>query len=172
MIVLTNISTDLQIRIPQFLPQFATLVVSSNSPQASIIAGVIESARINQPGQSFADIGGILAIPQLAEQSPFLNVSSAVQRTNGISDAAYEAIPSQLLPLLRVDSVGSAAFANGQMIIRFSGFDGHAYGIEISTDLMNWTSISTNWPVGGVINFTIPPTFSASAQFYRSVLLN
>jgi hypothetical protein len=171
--VLTNTSPDITIHFPQFVPpQFATLVVSSNSPQASIIASTIESARINQPGQSFADIGDILAISQLAEQSPFLNVSSAIQRTNGISDQAYEAIPSQLLPLLRVDSVGSAVLANGQMVIQFSGSDGHAYAIEVSPDLVNWTRISTKWPVDGVINFAISPAFNAKAQFYRSVLLN
>jgi len=172
MTVLTNILTDIQIRFPVIPPQFATIVVSSNSPQASILASAIQSARVNQPGQFFAGIGDILAIPQLAEQSPFLNVSSAVQRTNGISDQAYEAIPSQLLPLLRADSVGSAAFDNGQMVVQFSGSDGHAYAIEVSPDLVNWTRISTNWPAGDVISFTISPAFNATAQFYRSVLLN
>ena len=171
MTVLTNISTDLQIRIPQEQPQFATLIISSNSPQASLIADAIQSARSNQPGQSFADIGDILAVPQLAEQSPFLNVSSAVQRTNGISDQAYEAIPSQLLPLLRVDSIGSVSSANGQTVIQFTGSDGHAYAIEVSPDLINWTSISTNWPVGGMIHFTISPPRNAAAQFYRSVMV-
>jgi hypothetical protein len=169
--VLTNISTDRQIRIPQFPPQFATLVVSSNSPQASVIAGAIESARMSRPGQSFADIGDILAISQLAEQSPFLNISSAVQRTNGISDEACEAIPSQLLPLLRADSVGSAASANGRPIIRFTGSDGHVYVIEASADLVNWTSISTNWPAGGVINFSNFLVPNDGAGFYRSILL-
>jgi hypothetical protein len=165
-----NLPNIVVVHIPT--PQFGTITISSNSPQASIIASAIESARLNQTGQSFADIGGILTIPQLTSQSPFLNWNNAAQQSNGISDQAYEAIPSQLLPLLRVDSVGSAAFAYGQMVIQFSGFDGHAYAIEASPDLMNWTSISTNWPVGGVINVTISPTISASAQFYRSVLLN
>jgi hypothetical protein len=147
-------------------PQFNAIIISSNSPQASVIANAIQSARTNQPGQSFADIGDILAVPQLAEKSPFLNPGSF------ISDQAYEAIPSQLLPLLRVDSVGSAAFVNGQSVVQFSGFDGHAYAIEVSSDLVNWTSISTNWPVAGVINFTITPATNTIPQFYRSVLLN
>jgi hypothetical protein len=153
-------------------PQFAAITISSNSPQAAIIASAIETTRLNQPGQSFAGIGSILAIPQLTSQSPFLNWNNAAQQANGISDQAYEAIPSQLLPLLRADSVGSVLFANGETVVQFSGSDGHAYVIEVSPDLVNWTSISTNWPVGGVINFKIPPPLNPAAQFYRSVLLN
>jgi hypothetical protein len=153
-------------------PQFVSITISSNSPQASIIASAIESARANQPGQSFTDIGSILTIPQLTSQSPFLNWNNAAQQASGISDQAYEAIPSQLLPLLRADSVGSVAFANDRMVVQFSGSDGHAYAIEVSPDLVNWTRISTNWPSGGVINFTPSPPPATTAQFYRSILLN
>ena len=173
MTALTNTLTDTQARFVSYglAPQFATLILSSNLPQASIIASVIESTRMNQPAQSFADIGDILAIPQLAEQSPFLNVSSAIQRTNGISDQAYEEIPSQLLPLLRADSVGSVASVSGRTVIRFTGSDGHVYAIEGSPDLVNWTRINTNWPAGGAVNFTNSPALNGMAQFYRSVLL-
>jgi hypothetical protein len=145
--------------------QYDPVIISSNSPQALVIANAIQSARINQPGQSFADIGDILATPQLAEQSPFLN-----SNTN-INDEAYEMIPSQLLSLLRMDSVGSVAAANGQAVVQFTGSDGHSYAIEFSPDLVNWTRISTNWPAGDVFNFTISPPLNATAQFYRSVML-
>ena len=77
----------------------------------------------------------------------------------------------QLLPLLRVDSVGSAVAANGQTVIQFTGSDGHVYAIEASPDLVNWARIGTNWPAGGVINFTNSSALGATAQFYRSALL-
>jgi hypothetical protein len=144
------------------------LVISSNSPQASAIAMAIQSAR---PGQFFRDVGDILATPQLTEQSPFLNWSSSVQQEIGISDEAYEMIPSQLLSLLRADSIGSIVPVNGQPLVQFSGYDGHAYAIEVSSDLINWVSISTNCPVNGTFNFMISAPFNASQQFYRSVLL-
>jgi len=152
-------------------PQFGTLVMSSNSPQALVIASAIQSARASRPGQFFYDLGDILAIPQLTEQSPFLNLSSSIQLTNGISDEAYEMIPSQLLPLLRADSIGSIVSLNGQMLVQFTGYDGHAYAVQVSSDLMNWTSINTNYPVNGIFSFTNSAALNTSPQFYRSILL-
>jgi hypothetical protein len=145
--------------------QFDAVVISSNSPQASVIANAIQSVRINQPGQFFRDVGDMLATPQLTEQSPFLNLSS------DISDEAYEIIPSQLLSLLRADSIGSIAPVNGQRVVQFTGYDGHAYAIEVSSDLINWVSISTNCPVNGMFGFTNSAAPNANQQFYRSVLL-
>jgi hypothetical protein len=145
--------------------QFVAVVISSNSPQTSVIANAIQSVRINQPGQFFRDVGDILATPQLTEQSPFLNLSS------GISDEAYEIIPSQLFSLLRADSIGSIAPVNGQTVVQFTGYDGHAYAIEVSSDLINWVSISTNCPVNGMFGFTNSAALNTSPQFYRSILL-
>jgi hypothetical protein len=148
--------------------QFAPIIISSNSPQASIIASGIQASRSGQPNQFFRDAGDVLATPQLAEQSPFL---SGLNPTNQITDEACETIPSQLLSLLRADSIGSVAPANGQMAFQFTGYDGHSYAIEASSDLVNWTSIATNNPANGILTFTNPPPVNTSRQFYRSVLL-
>jgi hypothetical protein len=148
--------------------QFDSVLISSNSPQASAIANAIESERAAQPGQIFSDVGDILATAQLAEQSPFL---TGLNPNTDISDAAYELIPSQLLSLLRVDSIGSVVLMNGQPVVQFTGYDGHAYAIQASSDLVNWVNISTNCPVNGVFSFTNSAMLNANQQFYRSVLL-
>lgn len=168
---LTNSSPDAQIQIGM-PPEFDPITISSNLPQASVVANAIESARTGQPNQFFGEIGSILAIPQLTVNSPFLNWNDSVQQQKGISDEAYEIIPSQLLPLLRADSIGSAAFANGRVVVQFTGYDGHNYAVEVSSNLVDWISITTNCPVGGVFSFTNSPTLNASPQFYRSILLN
>ena len=148
--------------------QFDSVLISSNSSQAAVIADAIQSERAGQPGQFFSDVGDILATPQLAEQSPFL----AGVNTNIISDENYEIIPSQLLSLLRADSVGAVALMNGQPLVQFTGYDGHAYAIQVSSNLVNWVSISTNCPVNGVFSFTNSTMLNANQQFYRSVLLH
>ena len=168
---LTNNLSDAQLR-SLTPPQFGVIVISSNSTQASVIASAIETVRMSKPGRFFADIGDILAIPQLTVNSPFLNWNDNVQQQSGISDEAYEIVPGQLLSLLRADSIGSVVTANGQMVFQFTGYDGHCYAVDVSSNLMDWTSISTNSPTGGVFNFTNSPTLNADQQYYRSVLLN
>jgi hypothetical protein len=147
--------------------EFDSVLISSNSSQASAIANAIQSERAVQPRQIFSDVGDILATPQLAEQSPFLTGVD----TNIISDANYEIIPSQLLSLLRADSTGSIGLMNSQPVVQFTGYDGHPYAIQTSSDLVNWVSISTNYPVNGVFSFTNSTTLNTNQQFYRSVLL-
>ncbi|MGO8837945.1 MAG: hypothetical protein ACLQQ0_11025 [Limisphaerales bacterium] len=166
-----NLLLDINLHSELIAPQFDTLVISSNSAQASLIANIIQTARASQPNQYFRDVGDILSVPQLSEQSPFLNWNDSVQQEAGISDEAYELIPSQLLSLLRTDSIGSVVSLNGQILVQFTGYDGHAYAIQVSSDLINWANISTNCPVSGIFNLTIPVTPSANQQFYRSVLL-
>jgi hypothetical protein len=51
---------------------------------------------------SFEHVGDILSVPQLANQSPFLNWTDPVQQANGISDEMYEWLPQQVMSLLRV----------------------------------------------------------------------
>ena len=56
---------------------------------------------------TFENTGDICSTPMLTEQSPFLNTTNTnlggQQLEYGINDEAYEAIPAQLLPLLRPD---------------------------------------------------------------------
>jgi hypothetical protein len=149
-------------------PQFATLTISSASVQAAVIGNAIESTRSSLPGQLFNEPGSVFAVPQLSADSPYLNLDAA-EMDYGISDLAYEAIPDQLLALLRVDSIGSMTASNGRVVIQFTGDENHAYAVQSSPNLVNWTTLSTNCPVNGIFAFTNNVT--ANAQFYRTVLL-
>jgi hypothetical protein len=164
---LTNDLPDVVLNF-DLTPMFATLTISSASAQAAEIASAIESTRSSLPGQLFAAPGSIFSIPQLSADSPYLNVDF-VQLNNGISDLAYEAIPDQLLPLLRIDSIGSMTTANGKVVIQFTGDDNHVYVVQSSPNFVNWTTLSTNCPINGIFTFT--NNVMANAQFYRTVLL-
>ena len=134
------------------------MVISSNSDQAALIGNALLATAASQPGHQFQNIGDLLATPQLTEQSPYLNLSTVARQRYGVSDLAYEAIPSQLLPCLRVDPVGQLTATNGQLQLQFTGYDGHAYAIQVSSNLSTWTSISTNSPVNGAFSTPLTET--------------
>jgi hypothetical protein len=155
---------------PGTIPQYDIYVMSSNSAPALAIASAIVQARSGQAGQNFYSIGDILSVPGLDINSPWLDTTNnAYQAYWGITDTAYEAIPAQLLPLLRPDSIGTLATANGGWNVQFSGADGYCYGVQTSTNLINWITVGTNQPVQGT--FSVPVGPGSPQQFYRTVLL-
>jgi hypothetical protein len=155
----------------RFPTTFDTSVMASNSPQAEMIATNIAQVRAAQPNGNFYTVGDILLAPELTENSPWLNTTSVNQMEFGISDAVYEAIPAQLLLLLRPDSIGTLSLTNGVVSLQFSGSDAYRYELQESTDLVNWIPISTNSPVQGSFNVSLPSVPNSPETFYRSVLL-
>jgi hypothetical protein len=149
----------------------ASLVMSSNSPQAATIAAAILTTRASQPNQSFQDPGDVLVTPELSVASPWLDTNNAAPYYASLTDEAYEAIPSQLLPLLRADSVGFAVQNGGTLQLQFSGDDAFSYAVQVSSDLLHWTSLATNYPLGGVFSFVEVPPPGTARRFYRSLLL-
>lgn len=167
--VLTNNLTDVQLM--SMNPQFDTFVMESNSPQAAFIANAINAARSGQPSHYFRGLGDILIVPELSDASPWLNRSTGKQLQKGITDEAYEIIPSQLLARLRPDSIGSLVQTGGVMKIQFSGFDNYPYAIQVSSNLQNWDVIGTNYPANGIFELIASPTTGTDRRFFRSVLL-
>lgn len=161
--VMTNVLTG-------YLLQFNSITVTSNSPQAESVVASIFATRAGQGGGVFRDIGELLAAPALSLASPWLNQSSSAQLQRGLTDEAYECLPAQLLSLVRADSVGAISLGAGAGQIQFTGFDGYAYAVERSTNLVNWTVVSTNYPTNGVFRFT-DATGASEKSFYRSALL-
>ncbi len=151
--------------------QLNPLIMQSNSPQALIIATALSATQSNQPGHRFLNVGDIIATPELSTNSPWLNLDDADTDISAITDAAYEAIPAQLLARLRPDSVASVRQAAGCAQIQFSGLDGLAYAVQTSSNLADWTTISTNSPINGSFTFSDTLTPGIPARYYRSCLL-
>ncbi|MGN6644649.1 MAG: hypothetical protein ACTHKU_16790 [Verrucomicrobiota bacterium] len=153
--VLTNASPDVE------------LTVSTNTPQAVLLANTLSQARMLQPLGYLSAVGDILSVPELSFASPWLNTNELYSQF-ATSDAALEKIPGQLLSLLRSDSVGTITPHQNELLVQFTGYDCSAYAIAVSPNLMDWTFISTNHPSEGVFVFT--NTASADALFFRTVL--
>ena len=150
---------------------YANLLLSSNSPAVAAIVSGIQATRASQSGQVFQDAGDLLATPQLSVQSPFLDLTDPYEPEQGISDQAYEALPSQLLAQLGLASLGTVTTSAGRAVVQFTGTAGRLYALQSSADLIHWTTLSTNAPANGLISFPLPAPVPGVAQFYRSVLL-
>jgi hypothetical protein len=164
---LTNVLSDAQLT-PSVTPQFDSFVITSNSTQAGNVVASIFATRASQGGGAFRGLGELLASPALSLASPWLNQSTATQLQRGLTDEAYECLPAQLLSLVRADSVGDISVVNGAWQIQFTGFDGYAYVIEASTNLIHWTPVSTNYPANGKLTYVNEP--AGGSRYYRSRL--
>lgn len=162
-VVLTNDVTQLQL---------TSLVLSSNSPQAGVIAAGLRQKRLSQPGGFFQQVGDVLAASELSDASPYLDTNSLQQMdAGGITDEALEKIPSQLLPLLRLDSFGSLVPGSNALFATFTGDDNYSYAVEASSNLVDWAHLGTHQPVNGIFSFGLGSPLDAGQQFFRSRLL-
>jgi hypothetical protein len=93
------------------------------------------------PRQVFEHVGDILAVPELTEASPFLNWSAA-QLQYGLTDAAVEWLPQQILGLLKADeeprfvvyAYGQALRPAPNSLIRSGPFLGMFENYEITAE--------------------------------------
>ena len=173
---ITNSTTDSEIishlRPPEYwIPPYDTITMTSNSPQASTIANAVVANSATRPDRFFHWVGDILATPELSTTSPWISTSSIYQSRYGITDAAYETIPSQLLALLRPDSIATILQTSPNLQIQFTGADGYAYAIQTSSNLLDWSSVTTKYPINGTFVFSENQAAGSSLRFYRSVLL-
>jgi hypothetical protein len=93
-------------------PYNPALLLAQQPPLVQLVQG-INQTRANTnlfPLQTFTHVGDILSVPQLTEQSPFLNWNDSVQQQNGISDEMYEWLPQQTMSLLRLGGSGSPRY--------------------------------------------------------------
>jgi len=167
---LTVLSNITEFPIIEQPPQFETNVIAADAPQIATIVDGINRTRTAQRGQYFVDSGTFLSVPELSSASPWLNLSDSDQLKWGLTDEAYEMLPSQLLSLVRADTVVTAMRAGNSIELRFTAFDGYGYRVESSGDLATWATVSEpHYPTNGVFTLTLPA--NSGPQFFRALLL-
>jgi hypothetical protein len=65
-------------------------------------------------------------------------------------------------------AVVSANPQSGSFVLQLSGLSGQSYWIETSTNLVNWTTVSTNVLTYASANVTNPASAGTSRQFWRA----
>jgi hypothetical protein len=111
-VALTNITdfpaSDITPVVTNLIISPAGIAGLDNSAIGNIVTNLntVRSTFINADGVvgTFEHTGDILRVPAFTEHSPFLNWNDSDQQRYGISDAAYEWLPQQLMGLLRVSA--------------------------------------------------------------------
>ncbi len=149
------------------LPVYPNLFIQPASPQLLTIVSNINLTRLQQPNQTFRRLGHVLASPALTVASPFLNTDPA-QVQFGISDAAYERIPQQILSLLKEDEAYVAIYAFGQSLKPSDRSIVTAPGV--------YQNLCTNYQITGevatktVVRFFEPQPQSRTNRVYKAVV--
>lgn len=152
-------------------PTFEHILVTSSAPQVALVVDDINRIRAAQRGQYFADVAAFLSVPELSSAAPWLHLSTGEQTLFGLTDEAYEALPSQLLSLVRADPTVAAQRIGNSIELRFTAFDGYAYRVESSSDFATWTTVGEpHYGTNGVFRLTVPAT--SSPQFFRAALMH
>jgi hypothetical protein len=163
--VLSNNATFVILGDP---PQFETNIITLGAPQAMHIAETINRERTGRRGQYFPDVATFLSVPELSSASPWLNLSGS-QAAFGVTDEAYEMLPSQLLSRVRPDPVLVATPDGTSVRLEITSFPGLPCQLETSTNLVTWTSVGApHIATNGQLTLTVPSTSRSS--YFRVVV--
>ncbi len=78
--------------------------------------------------------------------------------------ATGEIVPVAAAPLLAISGSPSSGFQ-----VTLHGQRGHAYGIDVSTELVHWRAWTNQMAGGGPKSFAGPPATNFTARFYRAI---
>jgi hypothetical protein len=168
--VLSNSLSPVMVGINR-VPEYDTFTIGvDNSNQVATIVNGINRTRSGQAGGYFAEVASLLGTPELSIASPWLNVSNQNTYRYGVGDEAYEALPSQLLGLVRADPVAQITRTASHVRIDFTACEPGTYAVQVSPDLLYWSDIPGNHNAS---NGTFSATLSAAAAkgFFRARLV-
>jgi hypothetical protein len=125
MVVLTNDMPDTAGVRPRYRPMIIEPAGSydpfdaDNWPVLVRLVEGINATRNNTnwfPTGTFTSLGDILAVPELTVASPFLNINSSFTSYRGLTDAAYEWLPQQMMSLVQLGEPRFVLYAYGQAL--------------------------------------------------------
>ena len=95
--------------------QFVAIAIEPATAALTAIVNGVNKYRAKLPSRTFRSVSEILAVPELTIKMPLLN-STGDQTKYGISDAAYERIPLQIISLLKLGDPRFVVYSYGQSL--------------------------------------------------------
>lgn len=144
--------------------------VLSGATSGNATKNVRDDANVNFSG-TFTEADSTSPSGASGNYCRFRNVrgsSFTLSNTGQSGSDGHPRAPVNALQIVPIDvrpTLSSPAFVSGQFQCFLSGAANINYTIQSSTDLSNWTTVSTTAP--GLL--TLPPSLSTAYRFYRAV---
>jgi uncharacterized repeat protein (TIGR03806 family) len=144
----------------------------SLTPSGGIFTGYV-NVTAQEPATNETDLfytldGSLPTTNSTLYTGPIFVTNSAIVNINawapGYADSVAATAQYTILPGIFFLSPGG--FTNGTFQMSFAGPPGSSYVLQVSTNLSQWTSLSTNTPAASPFVLT-DPRASAAARFYR-----
>jgi len=100
--------------------------------------------------------------------TPLLELGQYIGQTSWNNDRWTVAIGGTLFALNPADVIQRIAVRNGQAVISLRTASTNLVEIQASTDLVNWQTLATVTPSGGVAEFSDPGSVGQANRFYRT----
>ncbi len=102
---------------------------------------------------------------------PFVLTNSATVNANAWETGYIDSVvaTAQFTILSNIFFMSPGGFTNGIFQVSFAGLAGYSYVLQVSTNLTQWTSISTNTPAVSPFVLSDPGAPSGSSRFYRVI---
>lgn len=143
--------------------------INSDSSQTAVVIEAILTKQSQSRGGIFHAIEELLSIPEVTAESPWLDLNSPSWYRTCLDDAAFEAVPAQLLARVRIGPIGFIERTHDGLLIRFTAWQGESFELQGSSDLKIWDGLRTFETNHGEFTHSILPT--APHSFFRVRML-
>lgn len=156
----------------------------SNSSYQVTVSGTTPGTNFNQLTAQSLTLGGSLQVILTNGFSPGIGNSFAIMNGTRSGSFSSTVLPSpqnnlmwgvQYAPASVVLEAGqpgvaltNTSFANGAFQFSLNGFPSSSYDIQASTNLIDWTTILTNYPFSGSVTITDTNAADFGYRFYRA----
>jgi hypothetical protein len=122
---------------------------------------------LNPKGELILNNGGVKYLSQPGRQ--LLELGRFIGQSAWSADHWAVTIGSTLFALHLGDLIQSIAIRSGQVEISVQTASTGPVELQASTDLVNWTTLATVVPAGGVAEFKVPGSAGQGVKFYRTI---
>jgi hypothetical protein len=161
----------------------SNFISSANSSYQVTVNGATPGTNFNQLSAQTLALNGSLQVVLSNGFSPAIGNSFPIMTGRRVGSFSYTTLPppqsnlmwhvhyssgSVTLEVAQPGALTDVGFANGTFQFSLNGFATGSYDIQASSNLLDWTTIETNYPFSGSVTVTDTNAAEFGNRFYRA----